>query len=345
MSLVSVVVPVYNVEIYLSELLQGLCNQTFSDIEIICVDDGSTDKSAEIIKNYQQKDKRIKYFYQENQGGGVARNTGIKQAGSKYVICLDADDIYEKNMIELLFNQAEKTDADITICDFNQIDMQRGRTSHHKGIHHKYLPNKEVFSRKDTEDILQVANPGPCNKLYKLDFIRQNNLNYSATKTVNDLSFSIIALAIAEKITIVDKELSTYRYLSPASNSHKRGKYAHQSLVAFEEIFEAVKKYGLYEQLKKSYIAIVINSINYECKFYVSDEYIQCLKNFLNKKPFYLISPKEMKEIINLKKIKKRYFECIFLTILTLGFFKPVKSKKNQYKNILKNYKAIGIIQ
>ncbi len=343
MSLVSVVVPVYNVEIYLSELLQGLCNQTFSDIEIICVDDGSMDKSAEIIKNYQQKDKRIKYFYQENQGGGVARNTGIKQACSKYVICLDADDIYEKNMIELLFNQAEKTDADITICDFNQIDMQRGRTSHHKGIHHKYLPDKEVFSRKDTEDILQVTNPGPCNKLYKLDFIKQNNLNYSATKTVNDLSFSAIALAIAEKITIVDKELSTYRYMSVTSGSKNRAQHAEHCVVSFYEIYNALLKHRIFEELRENYIKKIVAGICYELSFSVGYECIDSLKEFLSNKPFCEINQEELKKIFNICNKKKQFFEYFILNILTLGLRKSLKIRVERFKNLLKNLKLLGI--
>ena len=147
MPLVSVVVPVYNVDIYLEEMLEGLRNQTLKDIEIICVDDGSTDKSAGIIQNQAQKDTRIKYIRQENQGGGAARNTGIAAADGKYLICLDADDIYEGNMLELLYNQAEKTDADITICEYVVWNMQTNYKSPAKGIIFENAPDKEVFSR------------------------------------------------------------------------------------------------------------------------------------------------------------------------------------------------------
>ena len=183
MPLVSVIIPVYNVEIYLEEMLEGIREQTLSDIEIICVDDGSTDSSAEIIKKQAQKDTRIKYIYQQNQGGGAARNTGIDAAKGKYLICLDADDIYEQNMLELLYNQAEKADADITICEYISLNMQTGHLSPHKGIRFENIPHKEVFSRKDSPDILQAANPGPTNKLYNRAFVKDNNLKYSLTKS------------------------------------------------------------------------------------------------------------------------------------------------------------------
>ena len=108
---VSVIIPVYNVEKYLHECLDSLLNQTLKDIEIIAVDDGSTDSSLKILKDYAKKDKRLKVLTQENKGAGAARNLGMKHATGSYLSILDSDDYFDHSMLELLYKKAEKTKA------------------------------------------------------------------------------------------------------------------------------------------------------------------------------------------------------------------------------------------
>ncbi|MCQ2958500.1 MAG: glycosyltransferase, partial [Candidatus Gastranaerophilales bacterium] len=120
---VSVIMPVYNTEKYLRECLDSIINQTLKDIEIICVDDGSKDDSGKILDEYAQKDNRIKVIHNKNQGAAPSRNQGISIAQGKYLSILDSDDIFDTNMLELLFNKAEQNDADITICKSQGIDM------------------------------------------------------------------------------------------------------------------------------------------------------------------------------------------------------------------------------
>ena len=104
MCLVSVILPVYNVDEYLNHSLDCLVNQTLKDIEIICVDDSSNDSSAEIIKSYSLKDNRVKYIYQEHSFAGGARNRGLEEAQGKYVIFLDPDDYYDITMWNRYYN-------------------------------------------------------------------------------------------------------------------------------------------------------------------------------------------------------------------------------------------------
>ena len=101
---ISVIIPVYNVEKYLRECLDSIVNQTFKDIEIICVDDGSTDKSLEILREYEQKDKRIIVISQPNKGVSTARNIGMQQATGKYMMFVDSDDYITQNACELIYN-------------------------------------------------------------------------------------------------------------------------------------------------------------------------------------------------------------------------------------------------
>ena len=116
---ISVIIPIYNGEKYLKECLDSVINQTFKDIEIICVNDGSTDDTSKILNFYSKKDNRIIIINQPNSGAGAARNNALKIATGKYLSILDADDIFETNMLEIAYHKAEKFKADITVysCD------------------------------------------------------------------------------------------------------------------------------------------------------------------------------------------------------------------------------------
>ena len=112
---VSVILPVYNVEKYIRQCLDSIVNQTLKDIQIICVDDGSTDSSPEIIEEYARKDSRVIAIHQENGGAGAARNNGLRHAAGKYLSFLDSDDFFELNMLEEAYNCAEQYGADFVV--------------------------------------------------------------------------------------------------------------------------------------------------------------------------------------------------------------------------------------
>lgn len=126
--LISIITPVYNTEKYLSECLDSIFSQTIKDFELICVDDGSTDNSLNILNNYQNKHKNLKIISQKNGGPGVARNTGIDNALGKYICFWDSDDIFEPDALEKMYNQAEETKADISICRMQMFSSQTEQT-------------------------------------------------------------------------------------------------------------------------------------------------------------------------------------------------------------------------
>ena len=119
---VSVIIPVYNAEKYLPECMESILSQTYKNIEIICVDDGSTDSSAKIIKFYQKIDKRINLIQQTNQYAGAARNHGFDVSGGDYIMFLDADDYFEHNLIEKMVSAIYEKNADIVICQSLGLD-------------------------------------------------------------------------------------------------------------------------------------------------------------------------------------------------------------------------------
>ena len=119
---ISIVIPVYNIEKYLKECLDSLVNQTFKDFEVICVNDGSKDKSLDILNEYAKKDSRFIVVTQENGGSGSARNNGLSRARGKYVQFLDGDDYFEPELLEKLYNLAEKYQANISVCSSRKVD-------------------------------------------------------------------------------------------------------------------------------------------------------------------------------------------------------------------------------
>ena len=125
-NLVSIVIPVYNVENYLEESIQSVLNQTYTNLEIILVDDGSTDSSGTICDKFAEIDVRIRVFHIENRGAALAKNFGVTQALGEYVLFVDSDDIAEKRMIETLYKQIEKTGADIVIGNYYIYDENDG---------------------------------------------------------------------------------------------------------------------------------------------------------------------------------------------------------------------------
>ena len=122
MSKISIIIPVYNAEKYLEMSLNSVRNQTFTDYEVICMNDGSTDKSLQILKKIAKQDNRFKIYNQSNSGGSIARNNAIKKASGKYVAFLDNDDIYHPNYLEILFHNIENYKADVSCCSYIRFE-------------------------------------------------------------------------------------------------------------------------------------------------------------------------------------------------------------------------------
>lgn len=220
--LVSVVMPCYNIECFLGICLECILNQTYRNIEIICVDDGSTDTTAEIIDAYYKRDQRITLIKQTNQYAGVARNNGLKRAKGKYVLFFDGDDRCEPNMLTEMVASAERHNSDVVVCDVQNYDNLTGIidgtvTYLNRTVLSKY-GEEGVVSYKDIPDqILLLASSGPWNKLYRRDFIEKNGLLFQNSKRDNDEYFVLISMALAERISWVSKKFVTYRTNNPLS--------------------------------------------------------------------------------------------------------------------------------
>lgn len=214
---VSVIVPVYNVEKYLKEAMDSIVNQTLKEIEIICVDDGSTDNSSAILKEYAEKDDRIIMLEQENRGAGAARNAGLDVAHGEYLSFLDPDDFFELTLLEEFYKKAISCDADIVVCGSNSYDDQRKRFSNlvggrNNGINYDNLPESDIFSYENIkESIFDTFGATPWNKFFKLSFISEQKIKFQNLFRTNDAYFVCAALGTANRIVLLDRILVYYR--------------------------------------------------------------------------------------------------------------------------------------
>lgn len=221
---ISVVMPVYNASKYLKKTIESVLGQTFKDIELICVNDGSTDDSLAILRSFEEKDNRMIVIDQKNTNAGAARNRGFSKVSSKYVIFLDADDLIEKNMLEKMYGCAEEVSADIVVTDSDIYLDDIGQYREGHAFKKNMLPSKKVFAGNDVNRIFSVFIGWPWDKLFLTDFIRENKLEFQEQKSTNDLFFVYAALVRARRISVIPDILIHHRMNNKASISMNREK-------------------------------------------------------------------------------------------------------------------------
>ena len=223
---VSIVLTVYNAESYIEGCLDMITGQTLRDIQIICVDDGSTDNSSQIIEQYAQKDDRIVLIREKNAGAGAARNRGMQEATGKYILFLDCDDFYEPEMVEKAFRRAEEEQAEIVIYKSDQYNMDTEEYVYEKWAMIEWaLPPYEPFNRRQiSTNIFRAFVGWAWDKLYLREFVMKNDLKFQEQRTTNDALFVFSALVLAERICTVSEILIHRRVDTRDSLSKTREK-------------------------------------------------------------------------------------------------------------------------
>lgn len=259
---VSVIVPVYNVEKYLKKCLDSLVNQTLKDIEIICVNDGSTDNSLQILQEYANTHSNIVIVDQENQGVSLARNNGIKKAKGGYISFVDPDDWVETDMYETLYKKAIKTNADIVECDYRMVFENSTKVKNRTlfGSLHTWkkfpIACGKIFDWKYIKnDIFDGLRCMVWNRLYKRSLILDNNLTFPDGKC-EDYPFSLDAVLSARSIVYCHKTL--YNYLIRFGSLSIREDTIQENKEEDDKIYNArvakiLDKHGLNDELAGLY--------------------------------------------------------------------------------------------
>lgn len=211
---ISIVVAVYNAEKYLPRCLDALVNQTLKEIEILCVDDGSTDSAPQIVDQYAEKyPEKIKAFHKENGGEFTTRNYGLERATGEYVTFVDNDDWVEKDWAEKLYNAAKSNDADLAVCGFERIDLETNKVVA-KDMTGYGTCVKEIVNN---DDYMVFINPAPWNKIYKREKVK--DLRFLNFRGFNDMIFLTSSFTKIDKIAFIPDVLYHY-YLRYDSQIH-----------------------------------------------------------------------------------------------------------------------------
>lgn len=196
--LISVIVPVYNAEKTLERCLNSILQQVYKEIEVICVDDGSKDNSLSTLKRFEQFDKRVKVITKVNEGVSVARNVGIKASNGQYILFVDSDDYIEKNMILDLYQAMKKTEADIAIEGYREIN-------HESSI--EVYDYKNCIEKKDfLLKCIQHTGGVVCSKLYTTAVIKENNIFFRKDLSLSeDLIFALECMKRAKRLIQIEQ--------------------------------------------------------------------------------------------------------------------------------------------
>ena len=259
---ISVIIPIFNSQNFIEESLNSLINQTFKNFEIICVNDGSTDKTFDILKKFEQKDERIYIINQNNLGAGIARNIGMKKSKGEYLIFLDSDDIFKENMLEELYKKIKGNDLEIVICNSKNFYT---------------LNNKKIFYEKKydfSDEILMIINKTfssldiknnffelfvwwPWDKIFKKNFIENLGIEFQNLKTTNDLFFICSLVISSNKILFLDKVFIHHRVNLSTSLENLREYSWDNFYYALKKLKNFIKTKNLYKRFKQDFINYV----------------------------------------------------------------------------------------
>ena len=254
---VSVVMPIYNAGEYLSRAIGDVLAQTLTDIELICIDDGSTDNSPKIIKKFQNKDPRVSSLRQSNAGPSVARNKGLELVKGKYVIFLDADDMYEPTLIESLYNIAERDNLDVAVTRFDIYnDTNNSYTKQADEPHASIFEPNKVTSKNEHPDFILASTTGYAwNKLIRTSFLNDKKIAFDPDLYVfEDVHFVCSIMALAERVERIEEILIHHRVYSDQSRAILFRKYYGQVPVVYQKIKEFLMRQGMYVPLKKGFL-------------------------------------------------------------------------------------------
>ena len=286
--LVSFILPVYNVEEYLPECLDSLLRQTMPHIEIICVDDGSTDNSLEILRSYAEKDSRIHVLTQKNQYAGTARNLGMTKATGEYLIFLDSDDFFADTLAEDAYFAAKLNKADVVIFGAMHFDHSKKQFREAPWLfQEKYVPLMEPFNYRNCPNRLyQITTPSPWTKMFRREFVLESGLTFQNVRNSNDLFFVYSALAMAKRIATVSKTLVYYRVGMSTNLQATKKKAPLCFYEAYKALHDKLEEVGLLDKVRQSYVNVVLSGCMHNLRTQKDPEARQLVYDALKNEAF-----------------------------------------------------------
>ena len=331
---VSIIVPVYNVENYIERCLNSLVNQTFKDIEIITINDGSTDKSLELINKYVKEDIRVSVIDLGDEGVSYCRNLGIEKANGKYIMFVDSDDWIDSNMIEAMYKKAEENKLDLVMCSYIREFKDHSKEKIFN------LPEEIIYKEDKVKNELlrklvgpvkeELSNPEMLDalgtvwgKLYRTDIFKENKIKFVDLKEIGsaeDTLFNIFTFNYLKKVMFLNKPMYHYWRDNPKSvTSQYNSKLKEQRKVFFKYISDFIKENNFEQVFEEA-----LN--NRICTSVLGLGLIECSKN---NKISGINKIKNIKKIINEEYIRNAYknLELKYFSIHWRVFYFFIKNK------------------
>ncbi|WP_303235095.1 glycosyltransferase family 2 protein [Methanosphaera cuniculi] len=341
---ISIIMPVYNQAEFLEDTFKSITNQTLKDIEVICVNDGSTDDTQQTLENLKTRYPFIKIYKTENQGSGKARNYGIKQATGEYIAFLDADDSFlDEKALEKMYMYGHKNNADIVCANLRRIKQDRS-------IEKEYDPKAARFSYFIQKDVLEPVEYGIpwafYKNIYKTSFIKNNNIQFPDLIRGQDPIFLANILTTLDEIHVINTDLYGYNHSVSGGVNVKTDTYEKKEayIQHFKDTMDILKDAG-FESPLREYKKEFINYLKFQDNlndeqlqqivpkiFNNPDEYFQDDEMFFIK---YLENPETNPELDEFKEIKKCLFEEVLLSDNFIGY--DMLQKYLKYKDELKD--------
>ena len=342
---ISVIIPVYNAAEFLQRTLDCIIGQTLKEVEIICVNDGSTDNSLEILKNFSAKDNRIKIITQENKNAGAARNIGLEAAQGEYLSFLDADDLFELDMLECAYKKAIAHSAEVVIYDADIFDSDSGAKLLSDWIVNRaVIPQKAVFEACEIlEKIFTAFFHVPWNRLISRSYIKNLDLKFQEIEKHNDSYFAAMSLIYAKHIHFIDSVFVHYRKGTDRqiSGNALGKKDFYPALIAMQAIHDKIKNMNGYDVMLRDFINYSTDLLLLPFKMVNKNDYYRVFKllneEWLTRFPGELFKSKEYFYKFNAyRQIKSIYDNDVTEHLLTL-----VDIKNEVIRNLSKRYKNI----
>lgn len=299
---VSVIVPVYNTAKYLDKCLRSLINQTMQDIEIIIVNDGSTDNSDEIIKQYLKKyPNKIKYYAKENEGLSATRNYAVEQAIGDYISFVDSDDFVDENLYQNLEKEMSK-EVDLIKFKMIKIDINSAKTQRITGPVFDVMTGQEAFNLLVFKDIL--IEPA-CIYLYKRTTFLQHQFKFTNNRYNED--FGLIPIILLKSETVISTDIYGYNYvqsnisITRNNDYEKKKKSAYDLLYYYDNLQKEIEKIKINTKTKENILQYYTNAILLATKKLKKEDEKNYIKEIKKRKLIKNIKPRNIKQI--LKKI------------------------------------------
>lgn len=264
---ISIITPVYNADLYLEECLNSLVNQTLEDIEIICVNDNSKDKSLKILQNFAKKDKRIKIInFDETSGQSRARNVALESVSGEYIGFVDADDFVDLDMFEKMYKKSQN--ADMVMCQAKVFDDKVKTYKDDAYFALECFDDKfaeKPFTHEDTVDFITEINVSVWNKIYRTKFLKKLGVKFQEGFIYEDLPYFYEVYTQAKKVVLLKEFLYSYRINNQNSTMTRTDKNVKDRVDMASLTYDILKKQKYFEKIKSTLLNTIIHDLFYRC--------------------------------------------------------------------------------